>query len=58
MNFSITEEQSAIKDVISRFIDNEYDFERRMKIADGETAFDREVYNFFVEHLQQHRLVE
>lgn len=49
MNFSITEEQSAIKDVISRFIDNEYDFERRMKIADGETAFDQEVYNFFVE---------
>ena len=49
MNFSITEEQSAIKDVISRFIDNEYDFERRMKIADGETAFNSEVYNFFVE---------
>ena len=49
MDFSITEEQSALKDVISRFIDNEYDFERRMKIADGETAFNHEVWNFFVE---------
>jgi alkylation response protein AidB-like acyl-CoA dehydrogenase len=49
MDFSITEEQSALKDVISRFIDNEYDFERRMKIADGDDAFNREVWNFFVE---------
>jgi len=49
MDFSITEEQSALKDVISRFIDNEYDFERRMKIADGDDAFNQEVWNFFVE---------
>ena len=49
MDFSITEEQSALKDVISRFIDNEYDFERRMKIADGEAAFSQDVWNFFVE---------
>ena len=34
MDFSITEEQSAIKDVIARFIENEYDFEKRMKIAE------------------------
>ena len=49
MDFSITEEQSALKDVISRFIDNEYDFERRMKIADSSDAFNQEAWNFFVE---------
>lgn len=49
MDFSITEEQSAIKDVIARFIENEYDFEKRMKIAESDSAYDKEVYNFFVE---------
>ena len=49
MDLSISEEQSAIKDVISRFIENEYDFEKRMSIAEGDSAFDSDVYNFFVE---------
>ena len=49
MNLSISEEQSAIRDVISRFIENEYDFEKRMSIAEGDSAFDSDVYNFFVE---------
>ena len=49
MNLSISEEQSAIRDVISRFIENEYDFEKRMSIAEGDSAFDTDVYNFFVE---------
>ena len=49
MDLSISEEQSAIRDVISRFIENEYDFEKRMSIAEGDTAFDSDVYNFFVE---------
>ena len=49
MDLSISEEQSAIRDVISRFIENEYDFEKRMSIAEGDSAFDTDVYNFFVE---------
>ena len=49
MDLSISEEQSAIRDVISRFIENEYDFEKRMSIAEGDSAFDSDVYNFFVE---------
>ena len=49
MDLSISEEQSAIRDVISRFIENEYDFEKRMNIAEGDSAFDPDVYNFFVE---------
>ena len=49
MDFSISEEQSALRDVIARFIDNEYSFERRMKIAESKMAYDKEVWNFFVE---------
>ena len=49
MDLSISEEQSAIRDVISRFIENEYDFEKRMSIAEGDSAFDSDVYYFFVE---------
>ena len=49
MDLSISEEQSAIRDVISRFIENEYDFEKRMSIAEGDSAFDSDTYNFFVE---------
>ena len=49
MDLTISEEQSAIRDVISRFIENEYDFEKRMSIAEGDSAFDSDVYNFFVE---------
>ncbi len=49
MDLSVSEEQSAIRDVISRFIENEYDFEKRMSIAEGGSAFDSDVYNFFVE---------
>ena len=49
MDFSISEEQSALRDVLARFIDNEYSFERRMKIAESKMAYDREVWNFFVE---------
>ena len=49
MDLSISEEQSAIRDVISRFIENEYDFEKRMSIAEGDSAFDSDAYNFFVE---------
>ena len=49
MDFSISEEQSALKDVIARYIDNEYSFERRMKIAESEMAYDKEVWAFFVE---------
>ena len=49
MDFSISEEQSALRDVLARFIDNEYSFERRMKIAESKMAYDREVWSFFVE---------
>ena len=49
MDLSISEEQSAIRDVISRFIENEYDFEKRMSIAEGDSAVDSDVYNYILE---------
>lgn len=39
MDFSISEEQSMLADSVARFIDDNYDFETRMKIAEAEAAF-------------------
>ena len=33
MDFSISEEQAMLADSVSKFIDNDYDFERRQAIA-------------------------
>lgn len=44
MDFSITEEQSMLADSVSRYIDNKYDFESRMKIAEGEAPFSEAVW--------------
>ena len=39
MDLSISEEQSAIRDVISRFIENEYDFEKKNEHCRGGLCF-------------------
>ena len=44
MDFSITEEQAMLADSIRRFIDNDYSFEQRMKIAESSDAFSSEVW--------------
>ncbi len=44
MDFSITDEQSMLADSVSRFIDNDYSFEKRMKIAESDEPFSREVW--------------
>ena len=49
MDFSVTEEQSMLADSVSRFIDNDYDFERRMQIAEAEPAFSAELWQTFAE---------
>lgn len=49
MDFSVTEEQSMLADSVARFIDNDYDFERRMKIAESDDAFDRELWQTYAE---------
>ncbi len=49
MDFSVTEEQSMLADSVARFIDNNYDFDQRMQIAEGEAAFSREMWQNFAE---------
>lgn len=49
MDFSISEEQSMLADSVSRFIDNDYDFERRQKIAESEDGFSKEMWQTFAE---------
>lgn len=49
MDFSLTEEQAMLADSVSRFIDNEYSFEKRTAIAAGESPFSDEVWATFVD---------
>jgi len=49
MDFSITEEQSMLADSVSRFIEQDYDFERRMSIAEGDAWFSSEVWQSFAD---------
>lgn len=49
MDFSLTDEQSMLADSVTRFIDNDYDFERRMKIAEGDEPFSKEIWHTFAE---------
>lgn len=49
MNFSITEEQEMLVDSVARFIDNDYDFENRQKIAASDTGFSRQHWQTFAE---------
>lgn len=49
MDFSLTEEQTMLADSVSRFITNDYDFERRMKIAESDDNFSAEYWQTFAE---------
>ena len=49
MDFSISEEQSMLADSVSRFIKNDYDFERRQKIAASADGFSMELWRTFAE---------
>ncbi len=49
MNFSLNEEQLMLQDSIEKFIDNDYDFETRQKIAASDSAFSPDVWRIFAE---------
>lgn len=49
MDFSLTEEQSMLRDSVARFIDNEYGFERRQRIAASNDGYSREIWKDFAE---------
>lgn len=49
MDFSLTEEQSILADSVERFIDHDYDFETRQRIAASDDGYSREVWQQFAE---------
>ncbi len=49
MDFSITEEQAMLADSVSKFIENDYDFERRQKIAESDDGFSKELWQAYAE---------
>jgi alkylation response protein AidB-like acyl-CoA dehydrogenase len=49
MDFSVSDEQAMLADSVSRFIDNDYDFERRMKVAEGDAPFSKELWATYAE---------
>jgi alkylation response protein AidB-like acyl-CoA dehydrogenase len=49
MDFSLTEEQSMLEDSVARFIDTDYDFETRQKIARSELGYSRDIWRVFAE---------
>lgn len=49
MDFSLSEEQAMLADSISRFIDTDYDFDTRQKIAESDGGFSPEMWRTFAE---------
>jgi alkylation response protein AidB-like acyl-CoA dehydrogenase len=49
MNFDFTEEQVMLRDSVARFIQDDYDFDTRRRIAGSETGMDRETWQTFAE---------
>ena len=49
MNFDFTEEQTMIKDSVSRFVRDEYDFDTRRKIVESDEGISREFWSKFAE---------
>lgn len=49
MDFSISEEQAMLVDSVAKFIDNDYDFETRQKIAASDAGFSAELWKTYAE---------
>ena len=49
MDFSLSEEQTMLVDSVSRFIDNDYDFETRQQTAKEDRGFSEETWKMFAE---------
>ncbi len=49
MDFSFSDEQAMLADSVARYIDNDYDFEKRMKTVESDADFDADVWATFAE---------
>jgi len=49
MDFSLTEEQAILADSVSKYIESDYDFETRQKIAASDAGFSMDMWQSFAE---------
>lgn len=49
MDFSLSDEQSLLKDSVERFVQNDYDFDKRRKVMAEEEGFSRKNWQQFAE---------
>lgn len=49
MDFSYSEEQQMLQDSIAKFVQNDYDFDTRMKLVKSETGYSEENWKLFAE---------
>jgi alkylation response protein AidB-like acyl-CoA dehydrogenase len=49
MNFDFTEEQTMLRDSVARYVQDDYDFDTRSRIADSEEGIDRARWQTFAE---------
>jgi alkylation response protein AidB-like acyl-CoA dehydrogenase len=49
MDFALTEEQEMLQDSVAKFIDNDYDFEKRQQIAESDAGYSAELWATFAE---------
>lgn len=49
MDFTVSEEQSMLADSVARFIENDYDFETRQKVAESDLGYSQELWQTYAE---------
>ena len=49
MDFSFTEEQTLLRNMVQSFVSDNYDFDTRMKIVRSEDGMDRAIWQQFAE---------
>ena len=49
MNFDFSEEQQMLRDSVSRYVQNEYDFAERSKIVASEQGMSPEAWKMFID---------
>ena len=51
MDFSFTEEQTLLRNMVQSFVQDNYDFDARMKIVRSEDGMSKEIWQQFAEEL-------
>ncbi|MGH1373811.1 MAG: acyl-CoA dehydrogenase family protein [Cellvibrionaceae bacterium] len=49
MDFSLSEEQQMLQDSVAKFVQNDYDFDSRMKVVKGDDGYNKDHWKLFAE---------